>query len=343
MIKKYSIDTSKFVDYFRNNDANLLDELSKIDVYAPGKHDISYLYKCYAYLCNNNMVNVIYDILKLPANDDENFICMVAIDNNMIDVIELLIQKNEFNLNEIYITCEYGLLNRASVLDYCVRQNNITMFKFFINRGINIKKMDNTTIKSIYGDDDNEAFFDYYLDEISVTEDSCYILSKCCEYNSYEKVKKVLKLGPNIAENSQYLFLRITNCDLEILKLLIDNGLVVDDDLFDIYCLHNKLDAIDFLLNYGIKPSQKTLALVFKQMRTPIIKLFLKYDVDLSLLPNNYNEEHIQYINQLDMHGLDQNKLLHYLLRKNDDDDLYQNKFKRMRTPDFSLLHSTEQ
>lgn len=275
------------------------------------------------------MDSVIYDILNLPLGDDESFICMVAVDNNMTEILELLISK-EFDFNYVFIRNNYESLYCGSILDYCIRKNKVSMFKFFVdyfvdhsvdNRVVDIKKMSYDSIQKIY-QTDNEELFDYYLNIISLTNDAHHILAKCCEYNSqYEKVKKVLKLGLNVTDNSEYLGFFIRDCSLEIIKLLIEHGLIVNDDLLTISFLHNKLYLVEFLLNYGIAPTRETLMGIFKTMNIPIIKLLLNNNIDLSILPNYYKETHVEFINQLESHGLDRDKLLHYFLQKIDHDE----------------------
>ena len=334
------LNDSKFVNYLKNNNnTHILHEILSEKMNNPQKiyNHIWDLYLCYTYLCKNNMISVIYDILELPSNDDEHFICLVAIDNNLINVIELLIKKS-FDFYNVAVPIlrrhDYTSFKYTNVLDYCIQNDNIIMFKFFIDNVIDINKIENTKTADEICQSTNEDFFNYYLDIISTT--STYnILATCCRNNSYDRVEKILKLGPVIPQNCLYLPLEIKQCDLPIIKLLLEHGLIdntdLNDDLLAFFCLNNnnKLDIVDFLLNYGVKPSKKTLIRMFKKMNKPIIQLFMKYDVDLSMLPDGDIEPHIEFVNQLEHRGFNKDKLLYYLLRKVDSDQSI------WSTPDF--------
>ena len=338
---------SKLFNYCeKNNNMQLLNDILGD---SSNMCNIYNLYCCYEYLCKNNMTSIIYDIMEMPTIYDEYFISMIAIDKNLIDILESMIQKG-FNFNEtmIYdkqmIWCCMEFMQKASIFDYCLKKNNIEMFKFFVNCKIDLTKINPQGI-DIICKSNNKELFDYYIKGIVNNNNNTktdyphhilHILANCCNYNSYEKIVEILKLGLNIADNSPLIIEYIANgdCDLQIVKLLIDHGLIADSNLLANFCSHHndKLDVVEFLLNYGIKPDPDTIKFIFRVMKIPIIKLFLKYGIDLSLRNDrNINTSHLEFINQLENNGINKDVLLYYFLDRCDEEEAGRRQMQRMQ------------
>ena len=259
-----SLIKNKLFDYFSQN--NNMETFHKMlhDILGPRMvdqiHSWLELYQCYTYLYRNEMDYIIYDILEMPMDNDEYYICMVAIDNDLMPVIERLIQKG-FDFGKTIVVNSYALVRKCSVLDYCVEKDKHEMFKFFVENHnvclIDAIEFDYNMIHKICKNETDNDFFDYYINHILLINAHpdpdpkshlCYLLDICCYHNSYEKVKKIINLCPDTANMiSKSLFIHV-NLRLEILKFLVDHGLMMDNMLLNSCCYYNKLDLIEFML-----------------------------------------------------------------------------------------------
>jgi ankyrin repeat protein len=133
-------------------------------------------------------------------------------------------------------------INYRSLLNHACRCRLYTVVDFLLENGANVKHMDTS-----------------YQ----------FPLQIACAYSSFEMVAFLLKRGVDVNQVNEYGISSLVSAkgNIDIIKLLLDNGADVNDDRLLFYaCNESKLETVKLLLSYGADP--KTDPLYFE--RSPI-------------------------------------------------------------------------
>ena len=302
---------------------------------------IAHLCQCYDVLLKNGFDSVVYDMINTSNQYDQFAICLVAINNDRLDIIKILAGLN-FDFFQ-HITC---FVNNSDSI-YGNGLNNLLGYSLKLEKKIEIVKY--LFSHGIQLDIENDFYLFYYINyndhDFSLFDDffsmhqqhSLAILIKIMNYGYSKIVERLLNIDTNLNLNmvKSNLVKSVTdnkvvynNLNLYMIKLLINYGLIVDNDFFqDIFQNYNT-DTIDYLMTeYHFVPDNDSIAKLFQDMDSNLhkIKLLTKHNVDLSnvkYLDSNDQKEIDQYckmfefINSLKRCNLDGDILTLCLLKK---------------------------
>ncbi len=258
------------------------------------------LYQCYNAIIYYNQIDIIVDIINdyfqtTKLNDNIFVICIIAIDFNRQDIMDMLISSG-FDINSYIInnTDNHSIIdNKLNAMDYCMRFGNLDIFKYLIEKGGDMNAI-------TYFNDVRLDIFDFYLHNVE----------KC---NLEKILHDILFLQHDTNDNQVRLFkLKIFldylnhNSDLEkISKCIDDNFGILSVDIislleeYDIQfdyghllqwaCFESNDKLVEYLLIKGVRPSTSTIQHVFDKLKKNIINIFTTYDVDFSNLEQKKN------------------------------------------------------
>ena len=123
----------------------------------------------------------------------------------------------------------------------------------------------------------------------------------------------------NITKLPDSFFIRLGgNEQVSAIKLLVDYGVPIpSNEPLKYACRCKNIDLVDFYLDYGLNVDEEVLRIPFvpRYFSMDIIKIFLKHNIDFSILKYTYNKEEEEIIANLEDHGLDTRGLLRHLMK----------------------------
>lgn len=273
----------------------------EFELYEYQAHDM-----CYQDIIQNNRMDIIYDIISNMSRLELQAVARVAIDENSRELIELLYQNN---LNPwFYIACHSELFTYAynkqgleiikvmKDVGFCV--DSQTLFENFIRKGdieaanyfieVSTKPID-TLFKSALGHARKNIKFivELFIDKIDIMSHGTLILKEC------------------------------RNTSVEDIKSFLDYGITIDsNEPLKFACLTKNLELVEFYLQYGLQVDSYILSLALlgddeegAYANKDLAKLFLKYNVDFSILTDDSIIDHA-FLANLENNGLNKDILL---------------------------------
>ena len=353
------IKTTKFVDskiyqYCQNNIHNKVftDIMQSIDQLINSRQD-SFIDKliirdsqtekmCLYYdaVIKNDMADVVREMIDVCAPHEMMTICLAAIINESLDIIEILTAaKFDFNVK---FDCGIHRLNDFTstpfyFMDYAIYHKKIKTVQYLLDAGIKLnivdKNYDDRNSFLYYLQTFDDEIFNLLINSYPQYHQSLLIIS--IYRNKLDWVKCLFDSSPNISiDQIQYYFAQpvndndkadsaiprefCKNISVDVFKLLVDYDLEVNYQLYE--TIFDKLNAyvnvgiIDYLMaEYHFVPTQKLIKRAFKKMNVDIIKLLVKYNVDLSQI--RYTHPLAGLIDSVDNSGLDPKTFLCFVMK----------------------------
>ena len=355
---------SKLYEYCRNHADNciLSSIINKLETNIETNIDsgsLGYAYilwEDYCALMKQNMFDIVEVIIinnySDVSCDDFIAICLAAIDNNCIRIIDALLHIN-FDINCIlisktidiqyyhwgsgkaiyinnpkYINNCYTMLSNA--FGYAIEFGTLDMIKHLVQNGCVPKIIDDGVLKSC----EDMDIFKYVLSMIEIDigdhiDDHIINLLNCFFHNCKSKIrysssskkynKKIMKKVKIILDHcdankfTNYINDQFGCCQIDIIKLLEHSGIMFDwPKLLHAACCHNNTELITYILDKNVMPTKETLEYVFNNVDKVTIVLFAKYRINLSIISGK--NDHDELINQLEACGLDKNAIISYLM-----------------------------
>ena len=274
------------------------------------------LCQCYDILIKNNFDDLICDMLNTFNKYDQFAICLVAIINENMNIIQLLAQLN-FNFNQKHIffvrydnpqqpTNEISFGHRVgcdSIFMYPVYYNKIDIIKYLLQNGIKMDKKTCVNFFNCINNRDISLFDDFY--NLCQPLDSLDLLIVNISNNNHKIIERLLDMNTGLDVNMIKLSMtgdtngfRCNGIKLDTLKILINYELVIDNELFQNIFKTVYMDekVIDFLMTeYSFVPDNELITESLQKIDITKIKLLIKHKVDLSNVtyadkPDEYSE-----------------------------------------------------
>ncbi|AEQ33267.1 ankyrin repeat protein [Acanthamoeba polyphaga mimivirus] len=300
--------------YPQNKKLKEIMETNLSEEFGNGSH---YLLITYGDLMKNNLIDEIIDIIPKCGSDELFIIAISCIENHCYRILDELIKIGfDFNSNipiKICMQMDYTLFSLA------IDRQDYEIIKYLADNEINISN-NNTDTWILALSSINEHIFEYTQQfdfDISTINHSFWsYYERACKKN-YMDIKSIHKRlqyffdkGIDINEfykNNNGLFYR---CSIDIFKILIDNGLIINDNTINEAIPTSNLDIIEYLIELGYKPNNETIQYVLEKFNLNILQLLIRYNINLSDVPTPpFNE----LVNSMIDNGLDYATICHYM------------------------------
>ena len=306
---KYVIYDSALYQYYLSNPENaFLTQLMNNKISRPidGYYIIDSIILRYYRKVVKHIPEILYDIIINSDNIEKECIGRTAIEYNNKEIIELLHNNNL--IYDYYDNTSPGI----SILEYAYDKHGSELIKFMCDIGVDFSK--------------SCDFFNLLFNKRDI-DLVCYLLQNSHSRNFDTIFVKLLytHCNPellvvfidriNLDTHQDTIFHKIAKRPVYVTKFFLDNGMQLSDEALRYACCENNLDLIEFYLQCGLQVKADLLSDIIHRpsCRTKaIFKLFLKYNVDFSLIQSNDVDN--AFYNDLEDHGLDKNTLLHLLI-----------------------------
>jgi hypothetical protein len=277
--------------------------------------DVIFMYHCYVFLMDNNILDILYETIGKSVNEDI-IILLVAIDKSQIDVLNILI-SNGFNLNQLIFPTGKHIY---FPLMHAIRVENLPMIKYLIEKGADPFQYDGIAfIKSC----DTYAIFEYFI-ELDVSNK--YLSKLFYHIISHEsftnvKIRKILERGFIIENIDQFIENYNGVFTVAMIEFLSEMGYTLNfDKLMNIqlgltkngrYRTYDSV-LIKFLLEHGTMPDSKVIQRSILTIDIWLIKLFLEHDIDFTIASEELSSKKDKYrdlINKI-KNNMDQDLLI---------------------------------
>ena len=327
MHNKVFADSSQSIDHIENYKTHCV-----IDAIQTEK-------MCFYYdaLIKNHMDNLIYEMISICGQHEQMAICLVAINNEKLDIIEnLMSAKFDFNvcLDAYFYGDSFG--SKFCFIGYAIYYKKIKIVQCLLDNGIGLNILDKAKKYFLYYvrtfDDE---IFDLIINRYPQYHQSLLIIS--IYNNKADWTKRLFDTSPNInIDQIQYYFGQpfndndndndkadsaiqtglVRNINVDVLKLLVGYGLEINQQLFETIFYQLNVDVTDYLMTeyseYHFVPTDELIMHVFLNMKIDMIKLLIKYNVDLSQIQHAHPLGEL--IESAEKCGLDPKIFLHLLL-----------------------------
>ncbi|AKI79920.1 ankyrin repeat-containing protein [Niemeyer virus] len=227
-----------------------------------------------------------YKILGLDFNRSIN--CSTIID-------EIILWYHQIKKYDIGIElCDYLLDNGTSISirNYCTIINafntlNDKYISFFLNK--------------IPLDDLGNLLFWYLRNGYDVNIDI---------------VETILSNGIDINNFHEHSYTLIGNFNVPMMNLFLRYGLIIHDNVIDDACKYSNHLLVDYLMEMGHKPSKQIITNIIENHNISIIKLLVKYNIDLSDIKPPISPEISELVKSLESNGLSIEYIYGYVLDK---------------------------
>ena len=299
-------------------------------------YKVHYLCQCYDMLLKNGTNDLIFDMLNTSNPYDKFAICLVAIIHENMDIIQMLVRLN-FDFDQcIYTYVPHNTSNRIENLSlyvtidnflyYAVQHNKKNIVNHLIHHGVKIK-INYVYHLFCYINNYDISLLDNILGQLE--KDSTTLLIENISYGYNNIVDRLLNMDPGLNINmvksdlikyKTFYGYGYRNINLTTLKLLINYGLIVDDDLFQDIFQSNSIDTIDYLMTeYHFIPHNESITKLFQDMNKDLRKfeLLTKHNIDLSNVKHfSESDKSYKFMNSLRNCNMDVETLTAFLIDK---------------------------
>ena len=297
--------------------------------------NIHHLCECYDVLIKNGTDNLICDMLNTSNRYDQFAIYLVAVINERIDIIQLFMQLNfDFN-QEIRL---YTMFERSeptntihlfespqhnNLFTYALQNNKIDIAKYLLQNGIKIDSIGSKCLFGYINDHDDHdhdtSLFDDFYNLCQEQLNSLVLLVENINNNNHKIIERILntEIGFDINMIKPYFKeYSLSSTKLDTFKILINYGLVIDNELFQDIFKNADMDVIDFLMSeYHFTPDNDLIMQLFQNTCLIKINLLIKHNVDLSnVMYNNQNDKYYKFANLTKRCNLDMESFVAFLL-----------------------------
>ncbi|AGC01700.1 ankyrin repeat protein [Acanthamoeba polyphaga moumouvirus] len=321
--------------YYKNNKNNKLIrkiiKKNKSSVYTSISYALSNIYSDLT--SDMNMLNVLIELIKINDVSENKYIFRSAIFSSNFKILDELI-SNGFNINTINLHCFDAKCE--PLLVEAIDGTNIDVIKYLINNGADPYLCDNISIICGLANENMDIFnffkqyeipikdleeaFIQYLSIIKIhksyarSRKNTHINLDYQDYNNvesdiYGRINYFLDQGCDINKIYQIDIDIFARLDLNILIYLENRQLYIDNQLINKTILINNISTTEYLLKQGFIPDNNTKLNVVSKLKMEFLKLFIKYQIDISEIEPIKNENH-QLVSDLIKSGISCEKLL---------------------------------
>ena len=295
-----------------------------------------FLIHCYEKIIDEGLNMIIDDILvnqNILSNAEIFAIANVAMVKLKYDIVEKIYEQG-YDLDKSYDSGMYHTEYGECLLSTAIKQKNVDMCKFLVERGVVANRYFETVKESVSCE--NEDIFDYFMSFNYNEPYKLQYLFVCCIYLSKDKrqarINKLLNKGLDLNLNKDFdKFLHtMSGYDIDEIQWLVDRGFVVNNELLICAFKYNNAPLVEYLLECGLKfDKHLTLEILTKHINSFLqITTLINYGADFSLVEAD-NDNYLKLFNMISDKGLNKDVIIACFLQKIEDD--YEEKYSFMR------------
>uniref|UniRef100_A0A6G6AAL1 Ankyrin repeat-containing protein n=1 Tax=Borely moumouvirus TaxID=2712067 RepID=A0A6G6AAL1_9VIRU len=323
--------------YYKNNKENK--SLRKIikkykSSYISVSNNLSNIYS--DLMSDTNMFEILIDLIKTNDIFENKYIYEAAVLSANYKILDELI-LNGLNLNMLFSSENYFDVFDQSILVQIISETdniNIDIIKYLINNGVDPFLYNNIAIITGLANSNTEIFNFFKQYEIPIKDlEEAFIqylytvdiyksrkiyaknnIIKPNDYNDldsniYERINYFLDAGCDINKIYQNEIEIFSRQNVNIIIYLENKQLQIDNQLINKTISNNNDVLTEYLLKQGFVPDKNTILNTVIFFKTEMLKLFIKYQIDVSVIEPNKNKNH-QLISDLINSGLTCEKIL---------------------------------
>ena len=288
---------------------NIVNEMYAFHCDSLGNENV--FHSIYKKLFDDNLFEIIYEIIDGTDAIDNFVICKIAIDTNNYDILDFAIAKG-FNIRK------ENSVFKSDILTHSVCTQNFELCRYLVSKGAS--PFDNNCMALTKSCHINKCdIFEYFLELGEINNEQLKILlhesiSAAGLSNTYTKIKKILEKGLDLNSLDQKFFDSVAYSGVDIFRYLFENGLEFNSNiLLGAACVSSNCDLAKICLENGSRPNDAILEKILNNLNLPMIKLFLQYGIDFSLVPviNEFDD----LISELEKNGMVPTNWLNVILR----------------------------
>nr|AEX63136.1 putative ankyrin repeat protein [Moumouvirus Monve] len=323
--------------YYKNNKNNKplrkLIRKNKSSIYAGVSYILSNIYL--DLISDMNMFNVLIELIKINDVFENKYIFRSAVISSSLKILDELI-TNGFNVNTLFTNFHCFNTGDEPILVEAINGANIDVIKYLVNNGADPYLCNNVAIINGLANENMEIFnffkqyeipikdleesFTQYLSIVKIHKPYARSRTKTrinVNYNDhdnfipqvYERINYFLDQGCDINKIYQNEIDIFTKLNPNILMHLENRELQIDNQLINKTILVNNIPIIEHLLKQGYIPNNDAIFNAVSNFKIEILKLFIKYQIDISGIEPIKNENH-KLITGLIANGISCEKLL---------------------------------
>ncbi|ANB50337.1 hypothetical protein [Powai lake megavirus] len=285
-----------------------------------GTTDASYyLYNTYHDLLQENKFNdVIMQIIHIGDKFENDRICLVAIDISNYHILDELVSLG-IDFNTPVLSNSFNFRSDSPLLK-AIEFSNLNMIKYLINNGADPRNNNNEAIVEGLTSPNLDVF--EYFTQFNITNQNTVEIFKntvgnYTNNNNNNNAKSIINhlvnqgLDINEIYNNDIAFFSRLNIDN--FKFLLEYNLCIDSRLLNESIACGNLNITEYMLEHKYIPSIEDRMFIFKIFDINYIRLFMKYDIDLSVV-SGYQSKNINILDDLTNNGLDYATIINYML-----------------------------
>lgn len=279
------------------------------------EHEADAFSICYTNLIKSGKMSIIEEIVPNMEDSELEALAKIAIDENNIELFELLCKSGL----TIYMNLptKYG----RNVLSYAYKKQGIEFIKYINSLDLIPEEV---YFCYLFNDNDRDAL--NHLIENTESIDELFCNTICCNDEvdvlfCKMDTKALVEFfidKIDIIKHKDTILSALSDGPVSSVKWFLDLGISIDsNDPLKVAVSFGNIDLIEFYLQYGLQVSEDILdTAVFcrRSYAKAILNLFLKYNVDFSMLKLKVNVDR-EFHRALENSGLDKDALLSFLLQ----------------------------
>ena len=250
---------------------------------------------CYRNIIKNNRIDIVNDVIQNMRRREMESLARATIEENNKEVLELLYKNNldthfyvrQDNKAELFHIFAYE--KRGSEIIKCMKDigfdicHNITLINYVFS------KNDKNTINYIV--DNTETVEQLFLD--------CILR---CAYNNTKFIVEYFMEKIDVCKYKENIFAAFGGSSVDDVKWFLQYATFDSNSLLLSACECRNIELIEFYLQYGLQVDGEILGKTFG-ISKQIMNLFIKYDVDFSLL--KFTDVDYDFVRSLERNGFD--------------------------------------
>ncbi|AEQ32885.1 ankyrin repeat protein [Megavirus chiliensis] len=275
-----------------------------------------YLYNTYNDLLQDNkFMDIIMQIIHIGDKFENNHICLAAIYSSKYHILDELVSMG-IDLNAQAFTNSFSFRSDNPLLK-AIELSDLDMIKYLINNGADPKNNNNDAIvEGLISP--NLDIFEYFSQfEINYENIVEIFKSTIGNFTNGKNTKPIINYlldqGLDINEIYNKDITIFNRLKIDIFEFLLENNLCIDSRLLNESIACGNLNITEYMLEHKYMPSTENIIFIFKIFDINYIRLFMKYNIDLSVV-SGYQSKDTNILDDLTKNGLDYATIINYML-----------------------------